>query len=58
MFRLLRRISGHEEWTFVTQIFFVDIKISFMSYRHTFIDCLFFYSHSTNQLRNQIVFFF
>ena len=58
-FRLLRRECGHVNvrsrhlWH---ANFHVDIQYSFMSYRHTFIDCLFFYSHSTNQLRNQIVF--
>ena len=51
-FRLLRRECGHL-WR---ANFHVDIQYSFMSYRHTFINCLFFYSHSTNQLRNQIVF--
>ena len=51
-FRLLRRECGHL-WH---ANFHVDIQYSFMSYRHTFINCLFFYSHSTNQLRNQIVF--
>ena len=47
-FRLLRRECGHL-WR---ANFHVDIQYSFMSYRRTFIDCLFFYSHSTNQLRN------
>ena len=48
-FRLLRREC--EEWTFVMQIFFVDIKHS-----HILLIVFCFYSHSTNQLRNLTVF--